>query len=188
MIRLHPQPEPDDFDAKVRQPGLRALNRRPAVPPPLWRECLQQLWDAYGGICAYLSIFIPPGVGARSADHFVPKSKRPDLIYEWSNYWLACSLMNSRKREFEDVLDPFEVENGWFSLEFSFLQILPNPDLDEAARIRVQATIDRLKLNDNECLQARATYYDRYRKGGLSFEQLAELSPFVAAEVRRKGL
>jgi hypothetical protein len=96
--------------------------------------------------------------------------------------------MNSRKRELEDVLDPFEVEDGWFSLELSFLQILPSPDLVEANRVRVQGTIDRLRLNDNECLQARATYYEPYRLGELTFQRLAEWSPFVAAELRRQGL
>ena len=189
VIRVHPKPEPPDFDANVRQPGLRALAGSPSNPPPLWRgECLRQLWKAYQGICAYLCVFIPPGPGARSVDHFVPQKRRPDLLYEWSNYRLACSLMNTRKGTSEDVLDPFEVEDGWFLLDLSFLQILPNPDLDEATRARVQATIDRLDLNDNECLQARAKDYDAYLKDELSFELLERWSPLVAREMRRQGL
>ena len=188
MIRVQPQPEPDDFDAKVRQPGLRALAADAGEPPSLWRDCSLQLWEAYRGVCSYLCVHIPQGTALRSVDHFLAKSKRRDLIYEWSNYRLACSLMNSRKREFDDVLDPFEVEDGWFILEFSFLQILPNPELDEATQARVQATIDRLKLNDNECLQARATYFEPYQEGKLSFDQLARWSPFVAAEMKRQGL
>lgn len=188
MIRVHPQPEPDDFDAKIRQPGIRALASGSEEFPPLWRDCSLHLWEAYRGVCAYLCILIHKGTALRSVDHFLAKSRRRDLIYEWSNYRLACSLMNLRKREFEDVLDPFEVEDGWFILEFSFLQILPHPDLDEATRARVQATIDRLKLNDNECLQARATYYEPFRRGLLQFEVLEEWSPFVAAELKRQGL
>jgi hypothetical protein len=187
VIRVHPQPEPDDFDVKVRQPGLGALLAGLSIPP-FWRECALQLWEAYKGICSYLCVFIPRGTATRSVDHFQPKSRRRDLIYEWSNYRLSCSLMNSRKREFEDVLDPFEVEDGWFILEFSFLQILPSPDLDDATRARVQATIDRLKLNDNECLQARATYFEPYRRGELALPRLVEWSPFVARELRRQGL
>ena len=54
--------------------------------------------------------------------------------------------------------------------------------------MRVQATIDRLKLNDNECLQARATYFEPYQEGRLSFEQLAKWSPFVALELKRQRL
>lgn len=187
MIPVQPRPEPDDFDAKVRQPGLQALARGVAKPPDLWTLCSLQLWDSYKGICSYLCVLIPRGM-VRTVDHFLAKSKRRDLIYEWSNYRLASSLMNSRKREFEDVLDPFEVEDGWFVLELSFLQILPNPDLDPATRTRVQATIDRLKLNDTECRAARATYYEPWVRGWLSFEQLAEWSPFVARELRRQGV
>jgi hypothetical protein len=174
---------------RVQKPGLRAQQETPPRTPPLWRgECLRQLWEAYDGICAYLCIFIPRGSGARSVDHFVPQSRRPDLLYEWSNYRLACSLMNSRKKQFEDVLDPFEVEDGWFVLDLSFLQVLPNPDLDEATRRRVQATIDRLDLNDNECLQAREKDYDAYLKRELPYDLLERWSPFVAREMRRQGL
>lgn len=188
MIRVQPKPEPPDFDENVRQPGLRAQGEIPPRTPPLWRDCLRQLWEAYDGICSYLCIFIPSGSGARSVDHFVPKSRRPDLLYEWSNYRLACSLMNARKGQFEDVLDPFEVEDGWFVLDLSFLQVLPDPALDEATQRRVQATIDRLDLNDNECLQARAKDYDVYLKSELPFDLLQRWSPFVAREMKRQGL
>ena len=189
VIRVQPKPEPPDFDEKVRQPGLRAQQEAPPRTPPLWRdECLFQLWEAYEGICSYLCVFIPQGSGARSVDHFVPKSRRPDLLYEWSNYRLACSLMNSRKGQFEDVLDPFEIEDGWFVLDLSFLQVLPNPDLDEETRRGVQATIDRLDLNDNECLQARANDYDAYLRNEISLDLLKRWSPFVAREMGRQGL
>ncbi len=187
MIRVQPQPEPDDFDARVRQPGLRDLKSRPGEFPNHWRHCSKQLWEAYNGICAYLCVHIPPGTGARSVDHHAPKKSNPDLAYEWSNYRLVCSLMNARKREFEDVLDPFTIEDGWFILDLSGLQVLPNPGLDEATRQSVQATIDRLKLNDKECRDARANYYDDFATSRLPFDLLEEKSPFVAMELRRQG-
>lgn len=187
MIRVHPQPEPADFDERVRQPGLRALDRDPESFQNYWRHCAVQLWEAYKGVCAYLCIIIPRGTGARSVDHLAPKSSHPALAYEWSNYRLVCALMNSRKRDFEDVLDPFEILDGWFILELSFLQLLPNPDLDTPTRESVEATIDRLKLNDDECRRARAMYYDAYLAGDLSFNRLLEWSPFVAMEIQRQG-
>ena len=188
MIRVRLQPEPDDFDVKVRQPGIRALAEGSYEPPPFWRRCLHQLWEAYKGICSYLCIYIPPGTGARSVDHCLPVSKRRDLIYEWSNYRLACSLMNSRKHAFEDVLDPFDIGDGWFTLEFSFLEIRPNPDLDAATQTRIQVTIDRLKLNDPECVEARANYYQPWAEGEMPFRLRERLSPFVARELQRQGL
>lgn len=188
MIRVALQPEPDDFDERVRQPGVSALAENPGTFPTYWSRCAEQLWSSYKGICSYVCVIIPRVTGARSVDHLFPKSKNPDLAYEWSSYRLACSLMNSRKRDFEDVLDPFEIEDGWFVLELSFLQVLPAPDLDEENRSRIQATIDRLKLNDKDCISARAMYYDAYIAGGLTFEYLEQWSPFVARELVRQGL
>ena len=52
-------------------------------------------------------------------EHFAPKKKHPDHAYIWENYRLVCTVMNSRKRDFENVLDPFEVEDGWFQIQFN---------------------------------------------------------------------
>ena len=110
MMRVHPAPEPDAFDENVRQPGRRALDRlaaekysgsKEAIPvsefPPYWRRSLDDLLAAYHRICSYLCLYIPRGTGARSVDHMVPKSTAWDQAYEWHNFRLACSLMNSRK-------------------------------------------------------------------------------------------
>lgn len=186
MIRVEPQPEPPDFDRKVRQPGRRALAE--GRKTTYWRECIEQLFQAYGGVCAYLAIRIPRGTGAPTVDHFAPRIRRRELTYEWSNFRLVCSLMNSRKHVFEDVLDPFEIEDGWFTLEPSSLEVLPNPKLDPSLGQAVQQTIDRLKLNDPECLAARAEHYDDYLQGDISFDRLRRWSPFVAKELIRQGL
>lgn len=188
MMRVELQPEPDHFDRLVRQPGLRALAEQRDPLPPYWRECSEDLYRSYRGFCAYLAVIIPPGTGARSVDHLAPKSRQRELAYEWQNYRLACMLMNARKRDFDDVLDPFEIEDDWFYLEFSFLQVLPNPSLDGATRDRVAATIMRLKLNDRECRSARAQYFDAFAAGRISFDCLEQWSPFVAREWRRQGL
>ncbi|KYF88487.1 hypothetical protein BE17_27280 [Sorangium cellulosum] len=188
MIHVPLQPEPARFDALVRQPGRRALAANVEHLPPYWRECLDDLRDGYRGICAYLCVLVPRGTGARSVDHVAPKSKRRELAYEWSNYRFVCSLMNARKRDFDDVLDPMEIPDGWFVLELSFLQVLPAEGLHDEARACVQATIERLKLNDKECIAAREMYYTAYLDKGLTLELLQEWSPFVAREVVRQGL
>ena len=185
MIHIDPQPEPPAFDASVRQPGLRALADGKEKLPPYWRACLPDLHERYQGICAYLCVHIPRGTGARTVDHVAPKSKRRDRAYEWDNYRLVSSLMNARKRDFEDVLDPFEIQDGWFVLELSFIQVMLSPTLDNATRARVQSTIDRLGLNDQECIAARSLYYQPYVEGQLTADLLAEWSPFVAREALR---
>ena len=97
--------------------------------PPYWREALGDLLERYDRICSYLCLYIPRGVGAPSVDHMIAKSTRWDQVYEWANYRLACSLMNARKDAIASVLDPFEIEDGWFTLELVEFQVVPSPSL-----------------------------------------------------------
>ncbi len=188
MIHVEPQPEPVNFDASVRQPGLKALAEHRERLPTYWRKCLDDLHTAYRGICAYACIYIDKATGARSVEHFIAKSSDRQLAYEWSNYRLACSLVNSRKGAFDDVLDPFEIDDGWFVLEFSALQVVPNPRLDSSLKKRAQDTIDRLGLDTKECRDARAEYFDDYIKGHIDLYYLERKSPFVAKEMKRQAL
>lgn len=188
MIHVEPQPEPADFDAKVRQPGQADLASSEGELRPHWRRCAAQLREAYQGVCAYSSIYIPHGTGALSVDHLLPKSKRRELAYEWSNYRLACIRMNSRKNDLADVLDPFEVQDGWFALELSTLQVTPREGLPESLRQRVQSTIDRLDLNDDEFIRARAGYSEAFQSGEVQFRYLQRHCPFLAKELLRQGL
>ncbi|NNB90903.1 HNH endonuclease [Corallococcus exiguus] len=187
MIHVDPQPEPADFDARVRQKGHEDLQGTDELRPH-WRHCSLQLWKAYRGICAYSCLYIPRGTGALTVDHLLPKSKQRALAYEWSNYRLACNRMNARKNAFEDVLDPFEVQDGWFALELSTLQVIPGAGLSASMQQRVQDTIDRLDLNDEEFLEARTSWYDEYRQGAFNFDFLRRHFPFLAKELVRQGL
>jgi hypothetical protein len=209
VIRVELQPEPPDFDERVRLPGLRALaelrgrstekRRGPKRKikqtieskdlPDFWTRSLDDLHRAYRGICAYLCVHIPHAVGSRTTDHFSPKSPRvseaPEDAYEWKNYRLACGLMNSRKGT-KSVIDPFTIDGRWFELDLSTLGIKPNPELPEPLRTRVQATIDALGLDDDECRQAREHWYQPYIEGKIAFSFLQEMCPFLAEEIVRQ--
>ena len=124
MIPVTPAPKPADFDRKVRQPGLSAIaelvgepplvkrrgprrkkiaDRREDIPPesfpPFWRESLDDMMSAYDQICAYMAIYIERVTGAATVNHMIPRSVEWSQVYEWDNYRLACSLMNSRKND-----------------------------------------------------------------------------------------
>jgi hypothetical protein len=209
VIRVEPEPEPPDFDEKVRRPGLRALAELRGQPaekrrgpkrkveqerkskdlPAYWTRCLDDLHKAYRGICAYSCLYIPPVVGGKSTDHSAAKSPKisakPEDAYEWSNYRLACGLMNTRKGT-KAVIDPFTIDGRWFELDLSTLAILPNPELTEPLRERVQATIDDLGLDDDELRKARGDWYQYYLEGEISFSFLARKCPFLAAEIVRQ--
>ena len=199
MMRVTLAPEPDTFDERVRQPGLRALDRlahKYSVPkseipssefPDHWRRSLDDLLAAYHRICSYLCLYIPRGTGARSVDHMVPKSTAWDQAYEWDNYRLACSLMNSRKGDAASVLDPFDVEDGWFVLELVAFQVLPADGLADPTAAAVEDTIKRLRLNDKECCDAREGYAEEYWSENVTLDYVTRHAPFVANELRRQN-
>ncbi len=198
MIHVDEQPEPVSFNGQVRQKGLAWLQQQsiPLDQPcpktveikPYWRSCLEDLHESYSGCCAYLAVFFERCTGGGSVDHFIAKSNRADLTYEWSNYRLACSRMNSRKRDFDDVLDPFEIETGWFRLEPVTGRIYPNPTVPKEQQTLIQATIDRLSLDDAGCREIRARHYQEYREEQYTAEFFKKRSPFVYAEAQRQGL
>ena len=188
MIHVVPAPEPATFHADVRKPGLAFLKRRRSAKTPFkppWTKVLDDLMAAYQEVCAYSCFRIHPVTGGRSADHLAPKSVDEQQVYEWSNYRLCCARLSSRKRHFGDVLDPFLVKTGWFQLELVGFQALPDPQLSQALRNQVQATIDRLALNDFR--RRRASDAEDYWGKGISLQVLRRESPFVAEELRRQN-
>ncbi|MFO7563943.1 MAG: hypothetical protein R6X02_14950 [Enhygromyxa sp.] len=156
--------------------------------PPTWRHCLPQLYDAYAGICAYLCVYIERVTGARTTDHFVARSREPHLAYEWSNFRLACSLMNSRKGAVAEVLDPCEIEDGWFELGLPGFGVKPGSGLSPTVRRAVEVTIAKLGLDDWECRDLRRKHILDYQTGRVDLRWLERESPFVARELRRCGL
>ena len=117
----------------------------------------------------------------------IAKSLHWDQVYEWHNYRLACSLMNARKGSIGSVLDPFEIEEGWFALELVEFQVVPGEALPPDVLTGVEATIERLRLNDLECCKARSEFAEDYWQGDISLDYLTRHAPFVERELRRQG-
>ena len=188
MIPVALQPEPSDFDVKVRQPGRCYLQQHPTGDlPPYWQTMTQELWKVYGGICAYLAVFFEFATGAASTDHFVAKSQERSLAYEWSNYRLASLAMNRRKG-IHEVLDPCEIEANSFFINFLDGEIYPNPEKTEDYRISCQKTIDVLQLNDAPCKRMRLEHFQEFAEGNVSLSYLKQKSPFVFQKVIRQKL
>lgn len=211
MIPVEPKPEPPEFDACVRKPGLSAIAEmvgeaptlkrpgpkrekaadrreelRAADFPPLWREMTNELLTSYSRICAYACLYIERITGAASVDHWAPQSLRWDQVYEWGNYRLACSFMNTHKGSFGDVIDPFAVTEGMFALDLVKLKVVPGP-LAGSHKAMVQSTITRLKLDGADYAGAIEEYYDAYQNGDITLRHLERRAPFLARELRRQG-
>jgi len=196
MTPVTPHPEPVDFDAKVRTPGDKFL-RHVSVPinwkkegkgKEFWTRALDDLYQIYGGICAYCAHWIPQDVGSRSVDHFKHKAKYPHLAYEWDNYRFAALRYNRNKGISEKVLDPFDVQPGWFVLDMPSLLVKFNPILPSSLITKITDTINCLKLNDEVSIKSRQRWVDEFKNKGYPFSHLEDYAPFIAYEFGRQGL
>jgi hypothetical protein len=100
-------------------------------------------------------------------------------------------LMNSRKREFPDVLDPFLIENGWFTLNLGTFKVEPATGLPPEIETRVRETITRRGLDSREYQNMCGRYFDSYWKPRdprrpIPLWSLERDAPFLASEMRRQ--
>ncbi len=215
MIPLQIAPEPTSFAEKVRRPGENALacmageplpHRRLGRPItakkkvgkhevaktiddfPYWQECLDDLHEAYRGICAYYCFRVEKAA-LPQVDHFVAKAvPGPTLAYEWSNFRLACGYANTCKNDFPGVLDPATISAGEFVLDLLNLRVSPSSSLTGNRRDDVAQTIDRLKLNEGRALEVRHHAMEHFRAGRVTLDFLEQDHPFLAAELARQGV
>jgi len=195
MIHVEKQPEPDNFDERVRK---RGQTFRSKIPNPgnsewknkeYWREAIPDLRKAYSGICAYCCVWIPRTTGNSSVDHFIPRSVAPHLAYEWDNFRLASATMNSRKSRSTDIIDPFLVEDGWFQLVFPEMLVIPNLQLPENIKKQVIKTInDILDLNDETLIEERFEFLQQFCYTPIRLPDLKRSAPFIAIEIERQQL
>ncbi len=192
MIPVSLKSEYPEFDAQVRQPGKTFLE---ATPSPTsaqfkrknyWTRSLAELHAAYSGICAYTSMYLPD---RGSVDHYWPKTAYPELAYEWSNFRLANGRINSTKGNSLDVLDPFDIGDDWFCLDIPSCLIRANAELGRAVTLRINRTINSLRLNsDDTHVQERCNILIALAKGDVMYQFLEQRYPFLAREIDRQGL
>jgi hypothetical protein len=194
MIPVRKKPEPENFDELVRTPGREFLEKVPAPTTKqwkrheYWKEVLGKMGQSYRWVCAYSALWVPPVTGARTIDHFVPKSTNPALAYEWDNFRYASATMNSRKGT-KTIIDPFTLKPGWFEMDFEQLEVKPNPTLSPENAEVVRSTIKILKLDkDEEYKNACQNWVMNYCRGDITFKFLKAAAPFIAYELERKGL
>lgn len=205
MRKIHLQPEPDGFDKNIRQKGNAWLNQqawfdsacaphaRQKTPKniawkALWTMSLDDLHRSYKGVCAYLGVYIPPFLGAKEVDHFLPKSQYPQLAFEWSNYRLAARSINQLKGSKTGILDPAAIPAQAFYINFADGGIYPSPSLDPQTKGKAEKTIQLLRLNDSKFMEMRLAYFDNYRKENWAPQYMERQAPFIWEEMARQNL
>jgi len=189
VIPVSRKAEPVNFDADVRRPGLNYLAS--TTSPNFkrnryWSNAATELNYAYNKICAYSCFYLAsPG----SVDHFLPKVKHPQLAYEWNNYRLAHPRVNSRKGDSEEIIDPFVVQDGWFTIDFPSCLVMAGAGLPDLITGQINKTISILGLNDDDFLvQERCDIMMSFAEGELALTFLQRRWPFLAAEIVRQGI
>jgi hypothetical protein len=187
MKRFQRALEPAGFDEGCRQPGLAWLraNPSPKRPRDFWSPFKTRLCDAFGQLCGYSCMFEPVG----TVDHYLSCHVRRERAYEWDNFRFASQWINSSKRTADDeVLDPFEVEDGWFEILLPSLQLVLTDRVPPEHRARAEHTLRRLHLRDDvRVIRQRAEWYRMYEEGELNLEGLRRKAPLIADAIERQG-
>ena len=166
MIRINRGPEPDGFGARAAEWRRRfeaARHRNPDLTATaFWssvrnqvRSDAQALYTAFHGKCAYCEAKMAH-VSAPHVEHYHPKSKFPNQMFDWENWLLSCGCCNDKKwAHFPDcggqpcLLDP-TVDDPSMHLEFLGSRVVGKTRRGEET-IRLVG-LDRSPLEDNRAL------------------------------------
>jgi uncharacterized protein (TIGR02646 family) len=126
-----------------------------------WRDFRNDLGEVFFGLCGYCERASPGEV-----DHFRPKSKFPELVYEWSNWVFACHTCNSAKREkwpSGGYVDPCARSrsarpDNFFVFDTGTGAIKPKVGLSPARRKKAMQMRDDLNLNAPHHLKNRRAW------------------------------
>ena len=156
-------PEPDgivQIRARFTQGWVQHYRHRVGRRPSdtYWRDFHDDMERVFCGLCAYCEEICKGEV-----DHFRPKSRFPEMVYDWSNWLLACHDCNQAKGgkwPTEGYVDPCahsQPSRPEHCFEFDILtaEVLPREGIGQLRRNRAQKTIMNLRLNGRHHLKKR---------------------------------
>lgn len=178
--------EPKDFDKECRVKGKAWLVKHPAAkrPTDLWSPFRLALADGFVDRCGYCAMYIASG----TVDHSVSWNEDKNLAYEWSNFRYVDNWVNSSKskKKAAELLDPFDVVEGWFEIILPSLQLVISDTIPPEFRERAENTLKELPIRDDErVLRPRRKWLSLYEQG-MPLEILREMAPLIAVAVEKK--
>lgn len=184
MIPVPTPPKPANFDGEVLIPGEAWLAANPNAtrPRPFWDKYRVELETAFSSLCGYAAMLDPTG---GTVDHYFSFKNYPELTYDWENYRFASGTLNSSKKTADsDVLDPYDVQAGWFEITLPSLQLQVTKLVPSHLEEKAKYTIQRLGLRDGEkVIRWRKSWYDMHLKGKLLLPGLWDVAPLIAEAV-----
>lgn len=192
MIPVSKIRKPRKFKDDCETPGNAWLAANPVSKrfPALWQKYQPQLAAGFHDRCGWWGMRIADG----AVDHFLSKKFHRDLAYDWNNYRYIASIVNSYKGTHDDkVLDPFEIQPGWFEVQLPSMLLKRTDLVPLALREKADFTLKQLRLvNGYKVRRNRRRWYEDHKDRGLPLANLADYAPLVAVAVTKwintKGL
>lgn len=189
MIPVKRPAAPERHANTVAKPGNAWLKKNVASrsrPPGYWLRVRAELAEAFGHRCGYSAMYEPVG----TVDHYLSiEGGARHLAYEWSNYRYAAGWVNSSKGTLDNqVLDPFEVGQGWFELLLPSLQVVMTDRVPARFRPKATVVLDRLGIGHGEqVIRMRQAWLTKYREGKASLALLDDWAPLLAEALRKES-
>lgn len=185
MIPVPKPHKPKTFDRDCSTPGNQWLAANPISKkfPAHWIKFQPHLEKGFAYRCGWWAVQITDG----AVDHYLSKKNHRNRAYEWANYRYIAGSVNSSKRNHDDaVLDPFEVQNGWFEVILPSLQLITTAQVPAKLQAKADFTIKHLKLaNGYKIRKLRRRYYEDFKAGKLTMQGLLDYAPLVGEAVQR---
>jgi hypothetical protein len=162
----NPLPEPATFESNCRTPGNAWLAANPTAKsksfPSYWIHFEDDIAKGFQFRCGWLGFEITEG----DIDHYLSKQKHRNKTYEWSNYrYIAGSVNSSKRTQDANVLDPFDVQDGWFILGLPDMQLRGTNAIPIRLRDKAKYTIEKLKLNARKHRRTRYVIINGIKTG-----------------------
>lgn len=188
MMRFDRLPKPagfEDVEAKGKEWLEAPVEGRARRRPSLWRDYSAQLATGFRSLCGYSAIFVANG----EVDHFVSEKEDPRRLYDWDNYRYADGWFNASKKDLrsDQILDPFEVEDGWFEILLPSMQLVRTTTCPPEFHDRADRMLGRLHLGHGEAVvRYRLEWYRMYKEGELTLAGLAKKAPLIARAIAKQ--
>lgn len=149
-----------------------------------WRKLINDLKSPFHGNCGYCETQCRGEV-----DHFRPKSRFPELVYDWSNWIFSCHDCNHAKLDNwpgRGYVDPSARSRSarpdrFFDFDIGTGMIMPKSNLSAGRHRKAINTIQYFKLNDLHHIKRRITWLwllskaiNRLDNTDLTFSQLTQ--------------
>lgn len=187
MIRVARRKAPRGFNEKVRRPGDRWLASHPQAKrvPSYWRRVRRRLIAAFQQRCAYTAMWLSHD---GQIDHFVSIDEDRRKAYRWSNLRYSAGWFNAVKQSVRSsrILDPFQVEDGWFEILLPSFELTLTDRCPPALRPKATFMLEELGLGKSErVIMYRREWYRMYEEG-LSLDELERRAPLIARAIRKQ--